>query len=254
MITIHTSGKWHLGIHKEKFGDFKHHPLNQGFDSFYGLTGTNLDDFDPTEKVVLKAMPFWYWQFMTIWSVTAVSLFCLFKFKYYGPLTFIVLLLLWSVPVLYWYLLFDNYILLTSFLHRNYDLVEQPIRLPGLCQRLMYEGLEFMQNATYAKQPFMLVMSWVHMHVAIRTAKDFTGRSQLGRYGDALEELDWSIGEILKSIKTLGIENNTIVYFTSDNGGHLEIAEGGYNGVLKGINFCLYLFIAYIPFGSDFIL
>ncbi|XP_060596832.1 arylsulfatase H-like [Ruditapes philippinarum] len=227
-------GKWHLGLHKEQLGDFEHHPLNQGFDSFYGLTGTNLDDFDPSEKVVLKAMPYWYYSIISTWSVTAVALFCLYKFKYYGTLTFIVLLIIWSIPSLYFYLLFDNYILLTSFLHRNYDLVEQPIRLAGLCQRLMNEGLEFMQNATVARQPFMLVMSWVHMHVALRTAKEFEGRSQIGRYGDALEELDWSIGEILKSIKTLGIEDNTIVYFTSDNGGHLEVSDGGYNGILKG--------------------
>ncbi|XP_045187272.2 arylsulfatase H-like [Mercenaria mercenaria] len=227
-------GKWHLGLHRDTLGDFKHHPLNQGFDYFYGLTGTNIDDFDPEEKVVLKARPYWYWELLSTWAVTAVALFCLFRSNYFGPFTFIMFLVIWSIPVTYVYLLFDNYILLTSFVHRNYDLVEQPIRLAGLSQRLVSEGLEFMQNATAAGKPFLLVMSWVHMHVSIRTAKEFEGISKFGRYGDALEELDWSVGEILKSVKELGLEDNTIVYFTSDNGGHLEITDGGYNGILKG--------------------
>lgn len=125
--------------------------------------------------------------------------------------------------------------LMSSFVHRNYDLVEQPIRLAGLSQRLVNEGLEFIQNATSKNQPFLLVMSWIHMHVYIRTAKEFEGKSKFGRYGDALEELDWSVGRILDSVKNNGLEDNTLVYFTSDNGGHLEIGtDGGYNGHLKG--------------------
>lgn len=155
--------------------------------------------------------------------------------NYIGLVSFVAFMLIWTVPITCVYFLFENYTLLSSFIHRNYDLVEQPIRLAGLSQRLVNEGIEFMQNATVAKQPFMLVMSWVHMHVAIRTAKEFEGRSQFGRYGDALEELDWSVGAILKALQQFGHEENTLVYFTSDNGGHLEIGtDGGYNGLLKG--------------------
>lgn len=228
-------GKWHLGLHMDKLGDFKHHPSNQGFDYFYGLTGTNIDDFGKETKVVTSVMPYWYWQLFSTWLVTTIALWCLFREKYFGVFTFMFLLFIWSIPVTCVYLLFDNYILLTSFVHRNFELVEQPIRLPGLCQRLMKEGMEFIQNATSTGQPFMAVMSWVHMHAFLSTGKNFEGRSEFGRYGDALEELDWSVGEILTLIKDLGLEDNTLVYFTSDNGGHLEIGKnGGYNGILKG--------------------
>ncbi|XP_045187267.2 steryl-sulfatase-like isoform X2 [Mercenaria mercenaria] len=228
-------GKWHLGLHKDTLGDFEHHPLNQGFDYFYGLIGTNLDDFGHETKVITSQRPYWYGELFSIWAVTAVSLWCLYRANYIRVFSFVVFVFIWSVPVTFVYILFENYTLLSSFIHRNYDLVEQPIRLAGLSQRLVNEGLEFIQNATAAEKPFLLVMSWVHMHVFLRTAKEFEGRSKFGRYGDALEELDWSVGKILKAVRKYGLEDNTLVYFTSDNGGHLEIGtDGGYNGILKG--------------------
>ncbi|XP_060596826.1 steryl-sulfatase-like isoform X2 [Ruditapes philippinarum] len=228
-------GKWHLGLHKDRIGDFEHHPLKQGFDYFYGTIGTNLDDFGYETKVITNQRPYWYGELFTIWAVTAVALWSLLRSKYIGTVMFIVLITLWTVPIICVYLLFENFTLLSSFVHRNFELVEQPIRLAGLSQRLVNEGVEFMQNATVARQPFLLVMSWIHMHVAIKTAKQFEGRSQFGRYGDALEELDWSVGAILKALEQLGHGDNTLIYFTSDNGGHLEIGtDGGYNGFLKG--------------------
>lgn len=152
-----------------------------------------------------------------------------------------IVLTVWTLPFLGLYVLLENFELLASFLHRNYDIVEQPIRLAGLSQRLVHEGLEFMRNATETGKPFLIVMSWIHMHVAIQTAQNFKGRSKHGRYGDALLELDWSVGEILKGLKDLGAEDNTIVYFSSDNGGHLEIVpDGGYNGILKGWQILLF--------------
>lgn len=230
------SGKWHLGLHKT-YGDNEHHPLNQGFDYFYGTIGTNLDDFGRETKVITSLRPYWYYELFSIWAVTSMALLCLFRSGNISAFTFVLLIFLWSLPVTFVYWLMDNFELLVSFLHRNYDLIEQPIRLAGLSQRLVQEGSEFIRNASRSNQPFLVVMSWIHMHVYIRTAKEFTGiNSRFGRYGDALEELDWSVGEILKVVKELGKEDNTLVYFTSDNGGHVEIGrEGGNNGILKGI-------------------
>ena len=62
-----------------------------------------------------------------------------------------------------------------------------------------------------------------------------------GKYGDEVEELDWSVGEILKAIERLGIYDNTFVMFSSDHGGHVEEIgqagnrEGGHNGIYRGI-------------------
>lgn len=66
------------------------------------------------------------------------------------------------------------------------------------------------------------------------------GKSAHGIYGDEVEELDWSIGQILEELRDLNLTNNTLVYVTSDNGAHIEeqnldgVREGGYNGVYRG--------------------
>lgn len=235
-ICYFRTGKWHLGQHRDTFGDNIRHPLAQGFDYFYGTIGTNLDDFGNEGKIILSQRPYWYGELLSTWLVTAVSLWCLLKTRHVPLPVFCGLIVMWTAAVLYLYFIMDNLTLLGSFLHRNYDLVEQPIRLAGLSQRLVHEGIEFMRNATESGKPFLVVMSWIHMHVAIKTAKEFEGKSGLGAYGDALMELDWSVGEMLNALKTNGVDKNTLVYFTSDNGGHVEIGNvGGYNGVLKGL-------------------
>ena len=93
---------------------------------------------------------------------------------------------------------------------------------------------------SHRHQPFLLVMSFVQAHTALFNNDLFRHHSVHGRYGDNLEEMDWSVGEVLKSLKKLGLENNTFVYLTSDNGGHVEEftddgeREGGWNGIFKG--------------------
>lgn len=195
-----------------------------------------MDDFGPESKIITMARPYWYFELFTIWAVTAVALFCLFRSGYISAFTLVLIIFLWSVPITYVYLLMDNFLLFSSYVHRNYDLVEQPIRLAGLSQRLVQEGSEFIRNVSHSDKPFLIVMSWIHTHTYLQTGKAFTGKNtKFGRYGDALDELDWSVGEILKLVKKLGKEDNTLVYFTSDNGGHVELGkDGGYNGILKG--------------------
>lgn len=231
------TGKWHVGLSKDRYGDHLSHPLNQGFDHYYGIIGTNLEEFDPEgQRVVLNYRPSWYWELIAIFTVTAVSLICLNVQEYINRPVLLVALLLWAMPILSTWQFMDNMTLLNSVLYRNHEVVEHPIRLAGLSQRFVNEGIEFMKNATADNKPFLLVMSWSHMHTFLKTHKDFAGRTKSGRYGDALEELDWSVGEILKHVDSIGAKDNTLVYFTSDNGAHLELGlEGGSNGILKGI-------------------
>ncbi len=78
------------------------------------------------------------------------------------------------------------------------------------------------------------------VHEALHASARFRGQSQHGRYGDNVEELDWSTGEILDTLDRLEMRTNTLVYFSSDNGGHLEAAGkrgerlGGWNGIYPG--------------------
>ena len=230
-------GKWHLGVNKDQYGDHVYHPLNQGFDFFYGLLGTNLDDYaDDGTRVFLLANPIWYWQNLVNWGVTAMSLFCLYKYGHINLPVLIIVLCLWTAPFLLIIWVGNNFVLLTSFVSRNYDIVEQPLVNSELSRKLVSESIEFMENATKSGQPFLLVNSWIHTHVYLDVAKEFKGRSSHGIYGDAVEELDWSVGEILNYVDRTGARDNTLVFFVSDHGGHLELGKlGGYNGIFKGL-------------------
>ncbi|WP_232834945.1 sulfatase family protein [Pleomorphovibrio marinus] len=66
--------------------------------------------------------------------------------------------------------------------------------------------------------PFLLYLAHNMPHVPLFVSDKFKGKSQNGLYGDVIMEIDWSVGEVLKSLKENGIEENTLVIFTSDNG------------------------------------
>lgn len=61
-------------------------------------------------------------------------------------------------------------------------------------------------------------MSHAQVHYEVLASKDFKGKSQKGAWGDSVQELDWSVGEVLKTLHKLGIEENTLVIYASDNG------------------------------------
>ena len=67
-------------------------------------------------------------------------------------------------------------------------------------------------------QPFFLYLAHSMPHLPISTSPEFIGKSKAGLYGDVIQTIDWSVGEILSTLSELGIDNNTIVLFTSDNG------------------------------------
>jgi arylsulfatase A-like enzyme len=66
--------------------------------------------------------------------------------------------------------------------------------------------------------PFLLYVPHSMPHVPLFRSEKFAGKSGAGVYGDVMMELDWSVGEIMKALKTAGVENNTLVVMTSDNG------------------------------------
>jgi uncharacterized sulfatase len=67
-------------------------------------------------------------------------------------------------------------------------------------------------------QPFFLYLAHAMPHVPIHASDNFRGKSAAGMYGDAVEELDWSVGQILATLSELGLDEKTLVFFSSDNG------------------------------------
>jgi arylsulfatase A len=83
--------------------------------------------------------------------------------------------------------------------------------------------------------PFFLLLSYAMPHVPLYVPDELMGRSERGLYGDIIEELDMSVGEILHILDSLGIAENTLIIFTSDNGPWLVMRDhGGSPGILSG--------------------
>lgn len=68
------------------------------------------------------------------------------------------------------------------------------------------------------KKPFFIYLAHSMPHVPLAVSDKFKGKSEQGLYGDVMMEIDWSVGEVLKTLRELGLEENTLVILTSDNG------------------------------------
>lgn len=70
----------------------------------------------------------------------------------------------------------------------------------------------------HCKQPFFAQLSLAAPHVPVDPARAFRGKSGIGLYGDFVEEMDWCVGQVLKTLDECGVADNTLVIFASDNG------------------------------------
>ena len=99
-----------------------------------------------------------------------------------------------------------------------------------ITQRYTAEALEFLE--AHRDGPFLLYLAHTMPHWPQYSSERFEGKSKNGKWGDAVEEIDWSTGEIFKKLTELGIDDRTLVLFTSDNGGPTQ--HGASNGPLRG--------------------
>lgn len=93
------------------------------------------------------------------------------------------------------------------------------------------KSLEFIESNQ--NEPFFLYLAHSMPHVPLFVSDKFKGKSAQGLYGDVMMEIDWSIGEIRKILAELGLEENTLIIFTSDNGPWLSY--GGHAGLTAGL-------------------
>ena len=99
-------------------------------------------------------------------------------------------------------------------------------------------SIEFIDRQAKLKKPFLMYIGFTHTHYPSRSAPEFTGKSRIGNYGDAIMELDFRTGQVLDAIKAAGIEDNTIVIWISDNASAPTQGpgedRGGSNGPFRG--------------------
>jgi uncharacterized sulfatase len=113
----------------------------------------------------------------------------------------------------------------------NEEVVEYPVVQAHLTRRYTEASIDFMRKAVTARQPFFLYLAHAMPHKPLAASEDFyTPETPDDLYEDVIRELDWSVGQIQKTLKRLAIDRNTLLIFTSDNGA----SYGGDNGGLRG--------------------
>jgi len=117
-------------------------------------------------------------------------------------------------------------------LMRDDKVIERPADQKTLTKRYTEEAVKFIK-ANKAK-PFYLYLAHTMPHVPLFASDAFAGKSPRGRYGDVVEELDWSAGQVLQTLRDEGLQGRTLVIFSSDNGPWLTFNQhGGSAGLLR---------------------
>lgn len=132
---------------------------------------------------------------------------------------------------------------LNSMIMENTTVVEQPIRLETFTTKLTSKAVDFIRKSNEDQKPFALYMSYPNVHDPYIVGNESRGKSRHGPYGDrysmlqylfetnndkfnSLYEMDLSIGRIMDTLENLGMDKNTLIYFTSDHGAYIELQTG----------------------------
>jgi arylsulfatase A len=191
-------GKWHLGDEEEFL------PTNQGFDSYYGIPYSNdmwaAKNMKYAENCIYRE------------GVTQEKLTEAFAegAKTEGWKKGQAIGMKDMVPLM-----------------RDEECIEFPVDQSTITKRFTNEGIKFISESVKKQKPFFLYLAHSMPHVPLYASAEFKDKSQRGRYGDVIEEIDYNVGRITEHLKKLDIEKNTIVVFTSDNGPWLIMGEEG---------------------------
>jgi arylsulfatase A-like enzyme len=200
-VTMHI-GKWHLGDHPRFL------PTRHGFDRFFGLPYSNdMWPYHPQMPVTPSEDP----RMVAARRRAAYTGFA-------GEGTYLPEDHVFSTPLP---------------LMKDEQVVEENPDLSKLTQLYTDKAIEFI--TAHRDEPFFLYLAHAMPHVPLFVSSRFQGHSERGLYGDAIEEIDAGVGQILAHLKKLGIDEQTMVIFTSDNGPWLEYGvDGGSAGPLRG--------------------
>ena len=116
----------------------------------------------------------------------------------------------------------------------NEEVVEYPVVQATLTRRYTHRALDFIERSHRRDRPFFLYLPHAMPHKPLAASDAFyTPETPDDLYADVIRELDWSVGQILDKVKALGIDDNTMIMFASDNGPWYGGSTGGLRG-MKG--------------------
>ncbi|MEX2577702.1 MAG: sulfatase [Verrucomicrobiales bacterium] len=126
----------------------------------------------------------------------------------------------------------ENYEAYDVPLMRDEEIVERPADQRTITKRYTEEAVKKIRE--FKDEPFFVYLAHSLPHIPLFRAPEFKGHSTAGIYGDVIEEIDWSVGEVMKTLEEEGLAENTLVVFTSDNGPWLKFkTHGGSSGLLR---------------------
>lgn len=193
-------GKWHLGDAPATY------PTRHGFDYWYGVPYSNDMDWtdEPDFEQVLAMQAAGKTAELAAMSQRRMHKWLNPEVEY------------WSPPVLRSSRNADGY---------HDEVVQRPAQQTELTRNYTDEALRFIERSK--DRPFLLYLPYSMPHTPIFRSQAFVDKSLAGRYGDVIEELDWSVGAIMQKLKSLSLADNTLVVFTSDNGPWLLMQTHG---------------------------
>ena len=200
-------GKWHLGDRPDAM------PTRHGFSEWFGIPYSNDMDWEDgvdLERLIAMRVT---GEEEAIAAITANR-----RALYANPVPGA-----WLVPLVRSQRQADAY---------SDQIAERPADQTTLTKRYTEEAIRFMRES--GERPFFLYLPYTMPHTPLFRSPEFENQSLGGRYGDVIEEIDWSAGEIVRTLEELDIVDNTLLIFTSDNGPWLTmLTEGGRAGLLR---------------------
>jgi arylsulfatase A-like enzyme len=116
---------------------------------------------------------------------------------------------------------------------RGREVVEYPANQELFTSRYTREAVNWIEQ--HKEEPFFLYLAHNMPHAPVFASEKFQGKSAGGRFGDVIEEVDWSVGQVMQAVKDAKIDENTLIVFTSDNGPWSMFGpHGGTAGPLRG--------------------
>eukprot|EP00730_Choanoeca_flexa_P001913 TRINITY_DN10837_c0_g1_i1.p1 TRINITY_DN10837_c0_g1~~TRINITY_DN10837_c0_g1_i1.p1 ORF type:complete len:573 (+),score=116.42 TRINITY_DN10837_c0_g1_i1:1152-2870(+) len=103
----------------------------------------------------------------------------------------------------------------------NTEIIEQPVALDHLVHRYVDAAVDFIADCAKKDEPFFLYLPFNHVHEPNSCSVQFCNSSDQGPVGDAVQEMDWAVGQIMRALTVHGVINDTLTFFTSDNGAPL---------------------------------
>ncbi len=117
-------------------------------------------------------------------------------------------------------------------LMRDTQIIERPADQTTITRRYTEQAVSFIRE--HQDEPFLVYLPHSMVHVPLFRSASFEGVSARGLYGDCVEEVDWSVGQVLQTLRDIELDRQTLVFFSSDNGPWLTYGDhGGTAGLLR---------------------